>query len=462
MAGVAGRNDVQHRRSGARKRRVHAHAQLRRGAARGGRNSERHRAGRLDESQPIYEALLGCAPRRADLLSQLGILHHQRGEHALALERLQAALAQAPESPGLWNNLGNVLVELERPDEAEAAFERSLALADNAEAHSNLARLRRGRNDWPASEAAARRALELEPESGGAWHSLTLALLGQSRHAEATAAAIQAIPRIPPTVRYLDQYARVLLIAGERAHAAEVYAAWAALDPDDAYPRHHLAACLGADGPARASDSYVEGVFDRFAASFDTQLAKLEYRAPEFVAEALRVALPGADASRDIGDLGCGTGLCGPLVKPWARRLIGVDLSRGMLEKAAHRGVYDELHKAELVQFLDARAQGFDVLVAADTLIYFGDLGALARAAANALRAEGRLIVTIEDLVDTGGARYELHTSGRYAHGVDYLRKTLASAGLFVEAETPIVLRKESFEPVSGRVVTAIRRAPGR
>jgi predicted TPR repeat methyltransferase len=420
--------------------------------------SERHRAGRLDESQPIYEALLGCAPQRADLLSQLGILHHQRGDHARALERLQAALAQAPDSPGLWNNLGNVLVELERTDEAEQAFERSLALADNAEAHSNLARLRRGRNDWPASEAAARRALELEPESGGAWHSLTLALLGQSRHAEATAAAVQALPRIPPTVRYLDLYARVLLLAGERAHAAEVYAAWAALDPDDDYPRHHLGACLGGDGPARASDSYVEGVFDRFAASFDTQLAKLEYRAPELVADALRAALPAPDASRDIGDLGCGTGLCGPLVKPWARRLVGVDLSRGMLERAAQRGVYDELHKAELVQFLEARPQAFDLLVAADTLIYFGDLEAVARAAATALRPDGRLILTIEDLADPADRHYELHTSGRYAHSGRYLRETLASAGLAVEAEAPVVLRMESFAPVSGRVVTAIRR----
>jgi predicted TPR repeat methyltransferase len=420
--------------------------------------SERHRAGRLDEAQPIYAALLECAPLRADVLSQMGILHHQRGDHARALDRMRAALEQAPKDHGLWNNLGNVLVELERPAEAEEAFERSLALANNAEAHSNLARLRRGRNDWPASEAAARRALELEPESGGAWHSLALALLGQSRHAEATVAAIEAMPRIPPTVRHLDQYARVLLIAGDRERAAEVYAAWVAIDPDDAYPRHHLAACLGTDEPARASDSYVEGVFDRFAASFDSQLAKLHYRAPEFVAEALRIALPTPDAARVIGDLGCGTGLCGPLVSPWARRLIGVDLSRGMLEQAARRDVYDELHKAELVKFLDARAQTFDVLIAADTLIYFGDLGALAQAVAKALGAGGRLIVTIEDLADDGSRGYELRTSGRYAHSLRYLRETFEAAGLGMEAETTIVIREENLEPVPGRVVTASRR----
>ena len=419
--------------------------------------SERHRAGRLDEAQPIYAALLECAPRRADLVSQLGILQHQRGDHERALESMQLAVELRPDEPGLWNNLGNVLVELERPEEAERAFERSLELGDNAEAHSNIARVRRGRNDWPKSEAAARRALALEPGSGAAWHSLTLALLGQSRHAEATVAAVQAMPLIPPAVRHLDLYARVLLMADERQHAAEVYAAWVAVDPEDPYPRHHLAACLGADEPVRASDSYVESVFDRFAPSFDKQLAKLHYRAPEFVAEALALALPTPAAALDIADLGCGTGLCGPLVRPWARRLVGCDLSRGMLEQAARREVYDELHKVELVQFLEARPDAFDVLIAADTLIYFGDLGALAQASAKALRAGGRLIVTIEELALDSALGYELCTSGRYAQSPRYLHEVLAIAGFDVEAEVEIVIREESFQPVHGRVVTAVR-----
>ena len=420
--------------------------------------SERHRAGRLDEAQPIYAALLECAPRRADLVSQLGILQHQRGDHERALASMQRAVELRPDEPGLWNNLGNVLVELERPEEAERAFERSLELGDNAEAHSNIARVRRGRNDWPKSEAAARRALALEPDSGAAWHSLTLALLGQSRHAEATVAAVQAMPLIPPAVRHLDLYARVLLMADERQHAAEVYAAWVAVDPADPYPRHHLAACVG-DGDQRASDSYVESVFDRFAPSFDKQLAKLHYRAPEFVAEALALALPTPAAALDIADLGCGTGLCGPLVRPWARRLVGCDLSRGMLEQAARREVYDELHKVELVQFLEARPDAFDVLIAADTLIYFGDLAALAKAAARALRRGGHIVVSIEGLADDQGDDVELRTSGRYAHAPRYLSASFAAAGLATRAATSAVIREESFQPVAGWVVTAVREA---
>lgn len=420
--------------------------------------SERHRSGLLDEAQPIYAALLECAPRRVDVLSQQGILLHQRGEHGRALAAMERALELAPDEAGIWNNVGNVLIELERPDDAERAFVRSLEIADNAEAHSNLARVRRGRNDWPASEAAARRALELEPESGAAWHSLTLALLGQSRHAEATEAAVHAMPLIPAAVRHLDHYARVLLLEGRRDLAAAVYAAWVAVDPQDPYPQHHLAACSGADEP-QASAAYVEGVFDRFATSFDRQLTKLHYRAPELVAEALAVALPAPARDLDVADLGCGTGLCGPLVRPWARRLVGCDLSRGMLEQAARREVYDELHKAELVQFLEARPGAFDVLVAADTLIYFGDLTVFAQAAARALRPGGHLAVSVESLPDDSSVAVELRTSGRYAHAPRHLEVAFAAAGLCLRASTSVVLREESFQPVQGRIVTATRGA---
>ena len=39
----------------------------------------------------------------------------------------------------------------------------------------------------------------------------------------------------------------------------------------------------------------------------------------------------------DILDAGCGTGLCGPLLAPYARRLVGVDLSDGMLKHAREK-----------------------------------------------------------------------------------------------------------------------------
>src|SRR5919199_1010982 len=132
-----------------------------------------------------------------------------------------------------------------------------------------------------------------------------------------------------------------------------------------------LAACSGSDVPGRASDAFVERIFDNFAASFDSKLAKLSYRAPALVAAMLEHVAPTPSRSLDVLDAGCGTGLCGPLVAPYARRLVGVDLSEGMLTRARERRVYDELVKGELTAYLAGCAETFDVIVSADTLVYF-------------------------------------------------------------------------------------------
>ena len=142
--------------------------------------------------------------------------------------------------------------------------------------------------------------------------------------------------------------------------------------------------------PPRASDAYVETTFDGFAASFDAKLTRLGYRAPGLVADAVRLACGAEARGLRILDAGCGTGLCGPEVRPMAEKLVGVDLSGGMLEKAALTGAYDVLERAELTAYLAAHPGAFDVVLSADTLCYFGALEAFAEAALRRARAGRR------------------------------------------------------------------------
>ena len=118
-----------------------------------------------------------------------------------------------------------------------------------------------------------------------------------------------------------------------------------------------LSACTGRDTPARASDGYVQQSFDSFAASFESKLAKLAYRAPALVSAMLDDAGLEASRSLDVLDAGCGTGLCGPLIAPYARRLTGVDLSAGMLAQAKEKNVYDELLQTELTEYLRGQTE---------------------------------------------------------------------------------------------------------
>jgi predicted TPR repeat methyltransferase len=418
---------------------------------------ERHKLGQLDDAEVIYKVLLERWPDHPDVLSHMGILQHQRGEHAVALGLLRHAAEVAPQVAGIWNNLGNVLLRVALSDEAERAFRRSISLSENPEALSNLGNLLRRGKRWAEGEAACRRAIEIAPTFGDAWHHLSLLLIAQNRVPEAIVAASRAVVLLPPHKRRRDSYARALVRAGEVEHAITVYREWLAEEPDNAYVRHHLAACIGEGAPDRASDAYVEQAFDSFASTFDAQLARLGYRAPELVTAALAASWPAPERQFDIADVGCGTGLCGPLVAPWARCLSGCDLSAAMLERAERRAVYDQLEKGELVAYLDAHPAAFDAVISADTLCYFGALEGVAAAAMRALRTGGQLVFTVEALPDDAAADHRLLLHGRYAHARTYLRSVLHAAGFEDQRIVADVLRSEGGAPVQGWVVSARR-----
>lgn len=248
---------------------------------------------------------------------------------------------------------------------------------------------------------------------------------------------------------------------GRREEAIANLQEWLSEVPESAEAAHYLAAAGGGPMPPRASDAYVQEVFDRFADSFEVHLQKLGYEGPAHVARllgALRHTLP---ASPRVLDAGCGTGLCGPGLRPLAGRLEGVDLSGGMLQRARQRGDYDALHQAEIGAFLRAQGESaWDAIVGADVLIYFGALDAVLAAVKQALRPGGVLVFTVEALDDPDPAReVSLAVHGRYSHTERHVRGVLGRLGLPLVALEPLVLRTEQQVPVPGLVFSAVRPA---
>ena len=116
------------------------------------------------------------------------------------------------------------------------------------------------------------------------------------------------------------------------------------------------------------------GLFDNYADQFDSHLVgALRYRRTAAGRSAGR-QLRRRRALRSALDLGCGTGLCGPLVRPMVERLTGVDLSARMLDKARSLGVYDRLAQATSSSSWAPTTERCDLVVAADVFIYVGDL----------------------------------------------------------------------------------------
>jgi len=412
----------------------------------------------LDAAEPALRAVLQRWPGQPDALHFLGVLEHSRGHSEEAVSLIRKAIDQLPGQAGPLNNLGNVLVETQRYDEAVVAYRKSLALApDSADALNNLATMLRKRGEHAESEALCRKALAVSNDFAQAWYNLALTLLEQGRIDEGLTAHSEAVVRWPRHLQARNAVPKALARLGRLDEAARLYREWLTTDPDNPVIQHHLAACEAHDVPERASDAYVERTFDAFAATFDANLSALGYRAPQLVADLLGTLLAAPARQFDIHDLGCGTGLCGPMVRAWARDLSGCDLSQGMLGRAERRGVYDSLHHAELVAYMQAHPAAYDALICADTLCYFGELAEAMRAAAAALRPGGVLVFTVEALAADDAPDYTLQSSGRYAHARAFVERCLSAAGLGLRHIGHEVLRMEGGLPVHGWLVAAAR-----
>ncbi len=363
-------------------------------------------------------------PDQGDALHFLGVLMHQRGRNDEALTLIRRATELLPGHAVIQNNLGNVLQDLGDIPGAIAAYRAAIAVdSDNAMAHYNLGIALERNLQLDAAIDAYRSAVALSPREVNAQKNLA-----------------QALQR-----------------AGRQAEASVALRAWLDLEPGNPVVAHLLAACTGTEVPERASDAYVAETFNAAADGFDRRLEGLGYRAPELVGAALTAEVGVGAGDLVVLDAGCGTGLAAPHLRPYARRLDGVDLSAGMIDRAKVCGLYDRLEIGEISAYLEQAPSDYDLIASIDTLVYFGRLDRVLIAAAGALRLGGLLVFTLEVLTDDPDRGFELAGSGRYRHGADYLRKTLDAAGLSTRRLDRAALRSENGVPVSGFVVTAAK-----
>lgn len=436
------------------------------------------RRGALHEAQARCRRILAVRPRHTEALNLLGTLLLQQGQPALAEQMVRQAIHSALGNATAYANLGATLVAQHRHEEAITAFSQAIRLrADDADVHIQLGDALRELNRLPEAVAAWQQASAWHPSDPELHYRLGVALAELGQPDEAIA-ALDITRQVNP-----DQDAAIRLLVtllhgqGRITEAGEIVGSaarqwgvtgaaqallehWLALAPDDPVAQHFLTAWFSPEIPARAADAYVVCLFDQYADLFDADLRALDYRAPELIAEAVAAVLGTPAQNLEVLDAGCGTGLCGPLLRPYARCLTGVDLSAGMIEKAQERGGYDELMVAELTAFLTGQPARYDLIVSADTLVYFGDLAPVLTAAAAALRADGWLAFTVEQAtVETAPDGFRLNRSGRYSHTADYVQQTLAGAGLRLASLTPVRLRMEHDQPVIGWLVVVQQSA---
>ena len=231
---------------------------------------------------------------------------------------------------------------------------------------------------------------------------------------------------------------------GDVDGAAKGFRAALALDPADALGAAPRLALIGrAADPAALPEAYVARLFDGYAPRFDAHLTEqLSYRGPALIVEALDLVSPGRRFAAAL-DIGCGTGLMGEAVRARVDRLVGVDLSPGMIARARERGLYDALEAANATTYLTGAAEGaFDCILAADALCYIGDLGPVFSAARRTLANSGLFAFSIETFEGEG---FRLRPTLRFAHAHAYVDATARETGF-----VPLVIRSASTRREAG------------
>ena len=391
------------------------------------RGNALRRLDRLADALDSHERALHLQPALADAWCHRAIVLHDLGRHADAAASAEQALAVRPAHADALVALGNALQALDRFDASVDAYDRALALAPRAATWCARGAALKKSGDLASALHCYERALALEPDYALAEHYRANALRALG-HDDAAVVS----------------YRRALALGAD----AEA-----------------IGFALGALGvgsrPAAAPAGYVKELFDQYAGRFDRHLVDvLGYRTPALLDALVRPCLPALPLDTAL-DLGCGTGLYGPFLRPLARELVGVDLSQRMLDKAADLGLYDTLACADIVDWLAARAGldgagPVDLAVAADVLVYLGDLAPLFTGVRRVLRAGGLFAFSCEALDAAGedkGDGYAIRPSNRFAHALDYVTATAQAAGFTVAATQRTVLRRDGGRDVDGHLV---------
>lgn len=385
-----------------------------------------------------------------------GVASFESGDYEAAEQCFAASLRLLPGRVSTLVNLAAARLKLDLPEEAlEAADQAIAAEPDNLDAwmHRATALGLQARHD--EALASHDKVLAMEPGHAGAWlrHGQTLQNL--DRHGEALLSYDRALAIDPTLAQAWTNRGGILRDMKRLDEAAAAFKQAIAHGGDPELNGYYLSAVGASSVPAMAPSHYVETLFDDYAGSFDEHLVKvLGYKAHALLVGHLEGL--GHGPFRSALDLGCGTGLCGFLVKPHAQRLTGVDLSSQMLAKAAALGPYDELVHADIVEHLRASPARHDLVLATDVFIYIGDLAPVFEALSQAIDVDGVFCFSVE-LASDENLDFELLPSLRFAHSQRYVHELAARWGFEVAKVVKQAIREEQRQPIDGLFVYLTR-----
>ncbi len=396
-----------------------------------------------DQARTLLERALQNAPDDAALNAAYGLLLYDMGALAAALPALSRALMHMADRSDILLAYAAVCLDQRQPEQAEAPLRAYLeqrpghmavmiALAENCAARSMMAE----------ALALGHEVMQLgqPPAAFARRYADWLADSGDYRAAIET--LNRALQRDGHDVAGWAQLGSYWLAMQEPHKAEQALSRARILQPDFALPTMM-------QPETDLSQAYVRALFDGYADRFDHDLQdKLRYRAPALLHDAVRSLWPQPPRPCAMLDLGCGTGLAGKAFADMATTCTGIDLAPRMLAQAEKTGCYQQLIAGDVVAECAQLHEYFDLIVAADVLVYLGALEPLFAQIRTHLAPQGLFALTIER--HDGPEDWVLQPQRRTAHRPDYLTGLAAAHGLTLRLQQACTPRLEKGQPVDG------------
>ena len=406
--------------------------------------------GDRDGAMEAYRLVIALDPDHADALHNLGVIFFLGNEPEEAIGCYRRALVVEPGfGPGHYN-LGVALYHAGRLEEAAASYRAAVQInPDDADSHFNLGITLRDLDRLEEAAASYRDALAINPDDLYAHYNLGSIMKELGELDQAVCCFNRALEIDPSYGTALCNLAGVYHILGKIDKAISCYQH--SLDLGHDTPgTHHILAALTGHTTESAPRQYVVDLFDGYAPRFDQSLqGELGYLVPERMARALAQVVDGQPRFGHALDLGCGTGLSGAPFRGRVDSLVGVDLSENMLARAEAKKIYDQLHCEDLVFFLERREERYDLFLAADLLVYLGNVAPLFAAVRKRCRPGARFVFSIETC---GQSDYVLRQSGRYAQSAAYIKGLCSRHGFVIEQRQATGIRRERGHWIPGEI----------
>lgn len=406
--------------------------------------------GELDAAEKYYNQAIELRPDYFLAYNNLGILYKERKKFDVAINFFSKAVSYKADYAEAYNNLGYAYQILEKYDQALVAYKKLIKLKPNdSEAHYSLGLQYEALGRYSLAREHFSQASLMDADNIRYLYVLARVLSLEKKYDEAISYYERILEKDDSFIDAYISMGKVSLESGNRMLATDSFKRAVMKQPDHVTANYYLAELDPEHETTKSQNQYIEVLFDEYADSFEKDLTKkLSYKTPGVVYNEVKRFLH-SDRDLVIFDLGCGTGLCGELFRPYARRLVGIDLSSKIIAKARSKSIYDELYVDEITIALGKEINDVDLILAADVFVYIGDLKAIFESVCRVLKPDGLFSFSVEH---KSGEQYAIQGNGRYSHSVEYIKHLANSMELQLLSHTPSVLRKELGIDVQGDV----------